>query len=353
MPNHTPLYAQHLALHAKMVDFHGWMLPLQYTSSIQEHLAVRKKAGIFDVSHMTIVDILGTGGRQFLRKILTQDVDTLTHPGSALYSCMCNEHGGILDDLIVYYRALDNYRLVLNAATKDQDLAWLQAKSQGFSLGIQTRPELAIIAIQGPDTFSLLEKVLTPAQLDAISTLKRFQCVDIEQDFFAYTGYTGEKGLEVMLPHDHAVRLWEALIQQGFTPCGLAARDSLRLEAGLMLYGQDMDASTTPLESGLAWTIQWEPQDRNFIGMGALLSQKDHLQKKLVGLTLQEKGIMRKGQRVVIEGQPDGLITSGGFSPILNTSIALARVPITTPDHAQVEIRDKLLSVQISRPRFL
>lgn len=349
----TPLYAQHLESNAKMTDFHGWDMPLHYGSQIQEHLAVRQQAGIFDVSHMTILDILGTGCRQFLRKLLTNDVDGLPHPGSALYSCMCNEHGGIIDDLIVYERAPDSYRIVLNSSTKDKDLTWIHEKSQGFAIGLHTRPDLAIIAVQGPQAISKISAILGPAQQDALSTIQRFECVEIENCFFARTGYTGEDGLEIILPHDEAVILWRKLIQAGFQPCGLAARDSLRLEAGLMLYGQDMDETTTPLESGLAWTVRWEPHDRHFIGMGALLAQKTHLKQKMVGLILEEKGIMRAHQRVVLKGLPDGIITSGGYSPSLNLSIALARVPLEAAGIAEVEIRGKLHRAQIGKPRFL
>lgn len=353
MPLKTPLYANHLRLNAKMVDFHGWELPLHYGSQIQEHMAVRTEAGVFDVSHMTILDILGAGGRQFLRKLLTQDVDKLTHPGAALYTCMCNEHGGILDDLIVYLRAPDSYRLVLNSATKEKDIQWIQQKSEGFAVGLQTRPELAIIAIQGPQALNKLGSVLNPAQIDAISTLNRFECVEIELFFFARTGYTGEDGLEIILPQEDASPFWDKLIEAGIKPCGLAARDSLRLEAGLMLYGQDMDESTTPLESALGWTIAWKPEDRDFIGLGALLAQKQDLKKKLVGLTLQDKGIMRSGQRVFIDGQPKGIITSGSYSPILNTSIAFARVPIETSNEVKVEIREKQHIARVGKPRFL
>lgn len=353
MPAKTPLYALHLESHAKMTDFHGWEMPLHYGSQIQEHLAVREQAGIFDVSHMTVLDILGTGGRQFLRQLLTNDVDRLPHPGSALYSCMCNEHGGILDDLIVYQRAPDSYRLILNSSTRDKDLAWIQQKSQGFAVGLHTRPDLAIIAVQGPQVFYKLNAILEPAEQDAISTLQRFECVEVNHCFFGRTGYTGEDGLEILLPHEKAQPLWRKLIQAGFQPCGLAARDSLRLEAGLMLYGQDMDETTTPLESGLAWTIKWEPEDRNFIGMGALIAQKNHLKQKMVGLILEDKGIMRAHQRVVLKDLPDGVITSGGYSPSLNLSIALARVPVEATSMAEVEIRGRLHRAQIGKPRFL
>jgi aminomethyltransferase len=350
----TPLHASHLACGAKMVDFHGWDMPLHYGSQLNEHQFVRKDAGMFDVSHMTIIDVLGAGGRQFLRKLLTNDIDQLSHNGKALYTCMCNEHGGIIDDLIVYQRASDNYRLVLNSATRDKDVNWIWSKSQGFSVGLQERLELAMIAVQGPNAIEKIKKVLAPAQVDAISTLTHFECVDVEGWFFARTGYTGEDGFEIIVPKELVASLWQDLINAGVKPCGLAARDTLRLEAGMLLYGQDMDETTTPLESGLGWTVAWEPEDRGFIGMGALFSQKQHsVERKMVGLTLLDKGIMRQGQKVLIDGCPDGIITSGSYSPTLEKSIALARVPVGIGDEVMVEIRGKLLPAKVGKPRFV
>src|SRR3990167_1171745 len=262
----TALYDMHLTLGAKMIAFHDWSMPLHYGSELKEHEAVRTDAGMFDVSHMTIVDILGAGGRQFLRKILTNDIDKLQHIGRALYSCLCNEHGKILDDLIVYQRAPDNYRLVLNAATRDHVLPWLHNKSTGFSIGLQARPELAMLAVQGPHAIEKTLTALSPTEADAASTLAAFECVDVGDAFFARTGYTGEDGFEIILPQDKIQSLWKHLITHNIHPAGLAARDILRLEAGFLLYGQDMDDTTTPLNSGLAWTIQWEPIERDFIG---------------------------------------------------------------------------------------
>ena len=350
----TPLYAIHKACGAKMVDFHGWEMPLHYGSQLEEHHHVRRDAGMFDVSHMTVIDVLGAGGRQFLRKLLTNDIDQLTHTGKALYTCMCNEHGGIIDDLIVYQRASDNYRLVLNSATKSKDIAWIWEKSEGFSVGLQERPELAMLAVQGPNAIAKTCSILSAAQVDAVSTLTNFECVDVDQWFFARTGYTGEEGFEIIVPQEMIASLWNELLGAGVKPCGLAARDTLRMEAGLLLYGQDMDESTTPLESGLAWTIQWQPEERGFIGMGALFSQKQQgVARKMVGLTLLDKGIMRQGQKVIIEHCPDGIITSGGYSPTLDQSIALARVPVKTGSQVMVEIRGKQIPARVGKPRFV
>jgi aminomethyltransferase len=351
--HHTPLYAKHIANNARMVPFHGWEMPLHYGSQLEEHNAVRSQSGVFDVSHMTIVDVLGAGTRQFLRRILTHDVDKLQHTGRALYSPMCNERGGIIDDLIAYQRAPDNYRLVLNSATKEHDLAWLRQQIDGFSAGLQERHDLAILAVQGPQAIPIMLNILNAAQSDAISTLARFECVDVAQWFFARTGYTGEDGLEIIVPREKVEALWDNIINAGIKPCGLAARDTLRLEAGMLLYGQDMDETTSPLESGLAWTVTWAPQERDFIGMGAMLSQKQFgVKRKLVGLTLSEKAVMRAGQRVFVNHTPVGVITSGTYSPTLGHSIALARIPTDLEGDLSVEIRDKLYPVSVGKPRF-
>lgn len=354
MTARTPLYADHLHSNARMVNFHGWEMPLHYGSQMEEHHIVRQHVGMFDVSHMTVVDVLGAGGRQFLRKLLTNDVDQIEHAGKALYSCMCQEHGGILDDLIVYQRTPDNYRMVLNAATRQKDLAWIYAKSEGFAVGFQERTDLAMIAVQGPETYETIGRILNPEQMDAITTLKSFECVDVVDWFFARTGYTGEDGLEIIVPKDMVGKLWHDLLAQGAKPCGLAARDTLRLEAGMLLYGQDMDESVSPLESGLGWTIRWEPKERDFIGMGALTSQKEcGVQRKLVGLMLEDKAVMRPGQRVIVEGHPDGVITSGTYSPTLMQSIALARVPLETKEQVRVDIRGKEFPARVGKPRFV
>jgi aminomethyltransferase len=349
----TALYDQHLRLQAKMVDFFGWMMPLHYGSSIQEHLQVRQNAGIFDVSHMTTLDLLGAGGRQFLRKLLTQDIDRIPHSGKGLYSCMCHEHGGIIDDLIVYQLSPERFRLIFNASTKNKVLAWIESMIEGFSVGLQLRSDLSMIAIQGPHARARLMDLLSNQEVDSLTTLGRFECVEINERFYARTGYTGEDGLEVLLPHTQAQPLWSQLIQAGFQPCGLAARDSLRLEAGLMLYGQDMDETTSPLECGLEWTVTWEPADRDFIGMRTLLDLKNHQTQKTVGLVLEHKGILRSHQPILCSNGSRGITTSGGFAPSLNCSIALARVPIDTQDHAQVEIRGQWLPVRVISTRFL
>ncbi len=352
MTKQLPLASRHLAQHAKMVDFHGWEMPLDYGSQMEEHAAVRSAVGLFDVSHMTVVDLLGTGVRQFLRQLLSNDVDRLTQRGEALYSCMLNHQGGVIDDLIVYYRAADQYRLILNSATRDQDLAWMQNLSSDFNVGIYERTEYVLLAVQGPKACDTVLSVLSPLQMDAVSTLHRFASIEIDDVFIARTGYTGEDGYEIMVPVAQAGVLWDALIEKGAKPCGLAARDMLRLEAGLMLYGQDMDESTTPYESALGWTVALKPDDRDFIGRAALMMQQQQgVKRQLVGLVCLDKAILRHGQKVQC-AEGEGIITSGGYCPELKRSIAFARIPKTKETAATVTIRDVAHAVEIVKPRF-
>lgn len=354
MINKTPLHSAHLEQNAKMVDFHGWEMPIHYGSQIQEHHTVRQQAGMFDVSHMTVVDILGAGGRQFLRKLLCNDIDQLLNTGKAMYSCMLNHHGGIIDDLIVYYRAPDNYRVILNSATREKDIAWLSQHVEGYSCGIQEREELAMLAVQGPHAIELTLAAFAPALADVVSTLRPFECVDVGNYFIARTGYTGEDGFEIVVPESEINSLWQKLLDVGIKPCGLGARDTLRLEAGMMLYGQDMTESTTPLESALNWTIKWEPVERQFIGMGALQTQRQQgVKQKMVGLVLEDRGIMRSGQTVIVPDVGEGVITSGTFSPTLQKSIALARIPTSTCEQVLVDIRGKSLTATVTKPRFV
>ncbi len=353
MSKPTPLYEQHCLAKAKLVDFYGWKLPLHYGSSIKEHLAVRSNAGMFDVSHMTVVDLIGAGGRQLLRHLLSNDVDRLKKMGQALYSCMLNEHGCIIDDLIVYMRSSDNYRLVLNAANRSKDLAWIRNQANGL-VGLQERMDLAMIAVQGPNALAKTLEVIDPKIADLVSQLNPFECAEQKDWFIARTGYTGEDGLEIIIPKEKATFLWATLLKADIQPCGLAARDSLRLEAGLMLCGQDMDENTTPLESALDWTVAWEPTDRDFIGRGSLESQRQHgLKRKLVGLVSECKAVFRAEQKVIVPEVGEGVITSGTFSPTLQKPVALARVPMDTADTCFVEIRGKKIPARVVKPRFV
>lgn len=348
----TTLYQEHLHSGAKLVDFAGWEMPLHYGSQLAEHHQVRSDVGIFDVSHMAVVDIQGSDAKNYLRYVLANDVAKLVH-GKALYSCMLNQQGGIIDDLIVYYVKDNFYRMVVNASTRNKDLAWLQQQAQNFHVEIRERSDLGIIAVQGPHARSKLEQVLTPEQASAVRALKPFHAVIAGDLFMARTGYTGEDGVEVILPVANAANFWQSLLRADCKPCGLGARDTLRLEAGLNLYGTDMDETTTPLESNLAWTVAWD-SDRKFIGRIALESQQQQgVKRALVGLVLTERGMLRNHQKVISDNHEIGEITSGGFSPTLGHAIALARVPAAVVDEYFIEIRGKLLPVKMVKPPFV
>jgi len=352
MGNRTPLYDKHVAAGGKMVDFAGWDMPIHYGSQIDEHHQVRRDAGMFDVSHMVVVDIRGANTRPYLQKLLANDVGRLSQSGKALYSCMLKENGGVIDDLIVYYLTDDWFRMVVNAATRDKDLAWLRQHATPFEVSITERDDLAMIAVQGPQAREKAHTALGSV-IDAARDLKPFFAVACGDYFVARTGYTGEDGYEIMLANEQAASAWEAFSNSGIRPCGLGARDTLRLEAGMNLYGQDMDEATTPLESGLAWTVAWEPEDRAFIGRSVLEQQRaDKPQTKLVGLVLLDRGILRHGQTVIVDGIGEGVITSGSFAPTLNRSIAFARVPRDTSDLCKVVIRNKQLAARVVKPPF-
>ena len=338
-----------------MVDFGGWAMPLHYGSQIDEHRAVRESAGIFDVSHMTVVDVSGQGAEDYLRKLLANDVAKLDSPGKGLYSCMLNESGGVIDDLIVYRRAAGDYRVVVNAATRVQDLDWMSAVAAPFAVTVCERAGMMMLAIQGPQATALAAPLLPAALRQPALDQPPFACVsDADSDWFiARTGYTGEDGWEIILDVTAGCHLWDAAVAAGIRPCGLGARDTLRLEAGLALYGQDMEQQVSPLVSALGWTVAWEPAEREFIGRAALEQQRDQgPTEKLVGLILEDRGIMRHGQRV-LAGAGDGTVTSGGFSPTMQRSIALARVPADAAGTCQVQIRNDQRNAKIVRPPFV
>ncbi|MEO3678848.1 glycine cleavage system aminomethyltransferase GcvT [Rheinheimera sp. FR7-31] len=352
MANQTALHGKHLEAGAKMVDFFGWDMPINYGSQIEEHHAVRRDAGMFDVSHMTIVDLKGANTRAFLRYLLANDVAKLTVPGKALYSGMLNEAGGVIDDLIVYFLQEDFFRLVVNSATREKDLAHISKEAAAFNVTVAERPEFAMIAVQGPNAKAKVATLLTAEQQAAVAGMKPFFGVQAGELFIATTGYTGEDGYEIALPNEQAAAFWQKLLDAGVAPAGLGARDTLRLEAGMNLYGQDMDETVSPLAANMGWTIAWAPEDRNFIGRSALEQQKVAGTDKLVGLVMEAKGVLRHGQRVVVEGG-EGVITSGTFSPTLGFSIAMARVPASTGDSAEVDIRGKMVPVKVVKPAFV
>ena len=357
MGQRTPLYDKHIEMGAKMVDFGGWDMPLHYGSQIEEHHKVRQDAGMFDVSHMNVIDLKGESVRDFLRLLLANDVGKLKTKGRALYSCMLNSQGGVIDDLIVYFMDEHWFRMVLNAATREKDTSWISTAAHEFGgVEVVVRDDLAIIAVQGPNAREKVCQALGESLREAATNLKPFHSLTVGELMVAATGYTGEDGLEIILPAKAAPFTWQMLHEAGVAPIGLGARDTLRLEAGMNLYGSDMDETTSPLESGLAWTVAFEPVDRKFIGREALEKQKAKgVSRKLVGLLLEGKGVLRGHQKVVCEGAGDGEITSGGFSPTLNRSVALARVPkkAETGSRCQVEMRGRMLDVRVVKYPFV
>lgn len=348
---HTPIYQAHIDAGARMVDFGGWEMPINYGSQIEEHHLVRQAAGMFDVSHMTVVDIKGNEARAFLSHLLANDVAKLNTPGRAMYSCMLNEQGGILDDLITYFLDETFFRMVVNAATHDKDMAWISLQAKRFDMVVDDRPELAMIAVQGPKARQIVIDLLPADDGAKAASLKPFSAAQLGDLFVARTGYTGEDGFEVSMPAESAVGFWNQCLAAGVAPCGLGARDTLRLEAGMNLYGQDMDETVTPYQSALAWTLAMQ-DERDFIGKKALLNQKEAgVEDKLVGLVLQDRGVLRPGQKITTDAG-DGITTSGSFSPTLQKAIAFARIPVAAQETCQVDIRGKLLECRIVKPPF-
>ena len=348
----TPLFADHVAAGARLVDFGGWEMPLHYGSQIDEHHAVRRSAGMFDVSHMCVVDLAGDAADAFLRRLLANDVAKLVKPGKALYSCMLDEAGGVVDDLIVYFRAPGVYRLVVNAGTAGGDLAWMAAASEAFGLpvSITARRDLALIAVQGPQARAKAWAAL-PEIVAATENLGTFFGADAGELFVGRTGYTGEDGFELILPAARASEIWTALAAQGVAPAGLGARDTLRLEAGMNLYGNDMDRRVSPLDAGVGWTVDLKT-NRQFTGRAAL---EAHGQRRaFVGLKLAERGVLRAHQRVTTPSG-DGETTSGSFAPSLGVSIAMARLPLGVQigDLVMVDIRGRAYTAQVVKMPFV
>jgi aminomethyltransferase len=354
----TPLFAEHRRLDARIVPFGGWDMPLHYGSQIDEHHAVRRDAGLFDVSHMRVLDVEGPAAQEFLRGLLANDVARLKARGKALYSCMLNPEGGVVDDLIVYLRdqpqAPARYRLVVNAGTADKDLAWMQTQTQGLDLTIRPQRDLAMIAVQGPQAATKAAAVIPAGLRGAAVALAPFSAAEGSDWFVGRTGYTGEDGFELMLPADQAPAAWRALVEAGVHPCGLGARDTLRLEAGMNLYGQDMDETVGPLESGLTWTVAFDPADRDFVGRASLDTRRaDPRLRRFVGLLLEGRGVLRGHQKVYCGGREVGEITSGGFSPTLGRSIAFARVAADTGADCAVDIRGRVEPVRLVKTTFV
>lgn len=358
----TPLNAAHRAAGARMVDFGGWDMPVNYGSQIEEHHAVRSDCGMFDVSHMCVVDLQGANVRSFLRGLVANNVDKLQVSGKALYSCMLTPEGFVIDDLIIYFFNENWFRLVVNAGTAEKDIAWIVAQNDRTNSGLSItqrrdgQDAMALIAVQGPNARAKVWQVLPQTQA-ASASLKPFNAVVVADTAFgevmvARTGYTGEDGFELAFPAAQAEALWDALLGAGVKPAGLGARDTLRLEAGMNLYGQDMDQTVNPLDAGLAWTIDLA-SERDFIGKPALLAKGQNAQ--FVGLILREKGGVLRAHQTVITEQGDGEITSGTFSPTMQQAIALARVPmgVALGDTVHVAIRDKKLAATVVKLPFV
>ena len=355
----TPLYNAHQQMGAKLVDFGGWNMPIHYGSQIDEHHQVRKDAGMFDVCHMTIVDLRGCEVMDYLARLMANDVAKIAgKSGKALYSCMLNNEGGVIDDLIIYAMEPAWVRVIVNSATRKKDLAWMRSQIGSSAVDLTERDDLAMIAVQGPNARVLAAKALGE-QIAGAEELKPFNALLINsgsdsERFVARTGYTGEDGYEIVCPNSVAEQTWKQLAEAGVKPCGLGARDTLRLEAGMNLYGNDMDETQSPLESGLSWTVDFSNENRQFIGRAALEKQKKQgLKYKFVGLVLNDKGILRAHQKVVVENLADGELTSGSFSPTMHKAIGFARVPLATGDTCKVEIRKKQLDASVVKLPFV
>ena len=380
MPLRTPLYDSHLAAKAKMVDFSGWEMPIHYGSQIEEHHVVRRDAGMFDVSHMCALDLAGPDATRWLRHLLANDVAKLTTPGKALYSCLLDQDAGVIDDLIVYFFTPERYRIVVNAGTATKDIAWMRGQLKGFDAELIVRRRdnddaVAIIAMQGPnaqerrltgtDSVAMIavqgpqarERFWTafPDTRAATEPLGVFQAAEVNDWLIARTGYTGEDGFEITIPADTAAQVWQKLLDAGVKPCGLGARDTLRLEAGMNLYGQDMDEDISPYEAGLKWTVDLKDESRDFIGKSALEGKNARrVDVQFAGLLLLDRGVLRAHQKVITP-LGTGEITSGTFSPTLSQSIALARLPagVAIGSEVEVEIRDKRLKARVVKPVFV
>lgn len=350
----TPLYQQHYQANAQMVDFFGWSLPMHYGSQLSEHHKVRQHVGMFDVSHMAIVELVGEQSQTLLRYLLANDVAKMKQPGRAQYTLMLNHQGGVLDDLIVFFCQSDRYRLIFNAANAERNIAWVQDISSAFNVSVQALTDYANVAIQGPEAEAVTQK-LVPELAQSLSTLKPFRFIESQGWLISRTGYTGEDGFEVMLPSESASSFWHALQQAGVQPCGLGARDTLRLEAGLNLYGQDMDESTLPIEANLDWVVSWKDSQRDFIGRQALQHQQSQTYKRLIGVFLTQRGVLRSGQFAIDGDDIIGQVTSGTFSPTIQRGIGLIRTenPLESGEVLAIKYRQRTLKGQVVKPPFV
>lgn len=349
----TPLYACHVAQNAHMVAFGEWEMPMHYGSQIQEHLNTRREVGMFDVSHMVVTDIQGPEATHFLRSILSNDVAKI-QPNQALYSCLLHHQGGVLDDLIVYQLSTDHYRLITNSVTREKISLWLNQLAQDFQITLQPQTQYALIAIQGPKAIETVSQQFATLGLQSkIKALKSFSALQTEHCFIARTGYTGEPGVEILLSAEDGVSLWNNLAEAGVSPCGLGARDTLRQEAGLNLYGQEMDETTNPYEANLGFTIDLSDSTRNFIGKQAVLAMQAQAQFNLVGLVGDKSQIMRRHAPVFLADKTEGVVTSGTYSPTLSCAIAFARIPKQPAASVEVMVRRSPVQAQVVKLPFV
>lgn len=352
----TPLFNNHVALNAQMVDFAGWEMPIKYSSISEEHLAVRNDVGMFDVSHMGEVIVKGKEATQFVQKLVTNDVESL-EDNQVLYAMMCYPDGGVVDDLLVYKYSLESYLLVINASNIEKDFAWISEQAENFNVTVENlSSEFAEIAIQGPNAQKILQK-LANKDLSVISFFyftEDIQIID-EMCLISRTGYTGEDGFEIYMPNNSIEKLWNALLELGVKPIGLGARDTLRFEASLPLYGNELSKDITPLEAGFSKFVKL---DTDFIGRDSLVNQKEKgLSRRLAGIELQGKGIPRHGYPVLdLDGNVIGEITTGYVLPEREQGLAFGLidfdfVPLGTK--VQVQIRKKLVDAVVVKKRFM
>jgi len=341
---HTPLFELAMAQKARMTEFAGWEMPIQYSGLKKEHEAVRKSAGMFDVSHMAKFALSGKNLVKELQKLVPSDLQRLT-PGKAQYTVLLNAEGGIIDDIIYYHQGEEQGLIIANAATTEKDKAWLLANLEKTGVELEDLSQTKVlIAIQGPAAVKQLQ-AFVEEDLNSVKAFEHFQGKILgETAFLARTGYTGEDGFEVMINPEVGQKLWQSLLNVGVIPCGLGARDTLRLEAAMCLYGQDMDESITPLEAGLSWLVHLETKD-DFIGRKVLETQKNvGIKRKLVGLEMEGRYIARHGYPVLVNGETLGVVTSGSLTPTLEKAIALAYLPSSLTkigQNIEVEIRGK------------
>ncbi|CUT16875.1 MULTISPECIES: glycine cleavage system aminomethyltransferase GcvT [Candidatus Ichthyocystis] len=357
----TILFSSHQAINARFAPFSGWDMPLNYGSQIEEHHAVRNRVGIFDVSHMCCIDVKGRDAEIFTRHVFSNDISTINGYGKAMYGCLLNDSGGIIDDLIVYKLSPNWMRMVVNAAGRKTDIEWLtkQKECSGYEFELIPADDLAILSLQGPESLSIIPRMRNKFLRDNGSSLAPFSCAldEDEQLFIARTGYTGEDGFEIIVPNHLAVSLWDELLSQGASPCGLGARDTLRMESGLNLYGNEMDTTITPGECGIGWTVNLKDQKRNFVGKDALEKHKPRF--KRLGVVLLSPGVLRQGQEFAVKNgansKGDGILTSGGFSPTINRGIGIARVSKNLkPDQlAEIVIRNKPVEAKLCSLPFV